>query len=188
MNIKKTAFVIILTIITAGAAYFIGVEASQYYHEEKIIENRTQWTEQILEQMPDLRIGDKLPDFQFENLDFESVSLSSVIKGKTVLAIIDPNCHSCIEDIEILIKTAKTDEAFSRFVFISSGNPRYLMDLRDEYNLKSPILYDHERMLMNQFQIKMFPFHIVINKDMIIEEVIAGKMVEDDIIRFSGGM
>lgn len=181
---KRIFYGIILTIVVVSVAYIAGTEAGEYFQEKKISQTTEQVkkdiTESILSQMNDLKIGDKLPDYSFETLAFEPIMLSSLIHDKTILFFIQPDCPSCIYDIAKLSSFVKTQRDASRFIIISSGNPRHLMDLRDDYSLTSTILYDHERGYSSIFGIFTYPFHIVIDKDMRVLEIIASPLEDSD--------
>ncbi len=182
MSIKKILFGVIISVLIVSVAYVVGTEAGEYFQKQKRLEKRSGNTQSILSQMNDLKVGDKLQDYAFENLKFESVMLRPLVQQKTILFFIEPNCPACIEDMERLSTLVKTQQGASRFIIISSGNPRHLMDLRDDYALKSPILYDHERGYSSIFGVFTYPFHIVIDKEMRVIEVIASQLEDEDIL------
>ncbi len=180
---KKILLGIVFSALIVSVAYVVGTEAGNYFQKQKRLGGREQSLENILSEMNDLKVGDKLPDFAFENLAFESVMLRPLVQDTTILSFIQPGCPSCIQDMERLSSIVKTKESASRFIIISSGNPRHLMDLRDDYSLLSPILYDHEKGYSSIFSVFTYPFHIVIDKEMQVLEIIASQLEVEDINR-----
>ena len=172
---------IITTVFTISVAYFIGEKAGGYYQQTVRISKRAEHSASILAQMHDLKVGDKIPDFVFDNLSFESIMLRPLIKAKTILFFIEPECDACKQDIKLLTSILMNKEEASHFIIVSSGNPRLLIDIHNEYNILSPILYDHESRYSSIFGVFTYPFHIVIDKDKIVEKIITTPLEEEDI-------
>lgn len=181
MKLFKRFLGFVIAIVIVAIAFIIGIEAGKYYQKQKLISQRNANRESILSQMHDLKIGKSLPNYSFEDLSFQPVKLQSLVKQKTILMFIEPDCPSCIEDIERLSKNFQTEYINSHIIIISDGNPRQLMDLRDEYNLRMPILYDHNSRYTSIFGIFTYPFHIVTNKNLVVCNIITGQLVEEDI-------
>lgn len=167
----------VVVIITIAVAYVVGVNAGKLFSQKR----RAEVHRSIVEKMDDMKIGDKLPDWTFENLTFQPERLSDHLYGKTLLIFVQPNCPGCLEDIERL-SSIVTDSLLSRkVVFISGDNPRELMDLRDDFKLQSTILYDHERAYSWQLGVSTFPFHIVVGPDLVIERIIPATLIAEEI-------
>ena len=181
MKIYKYLFGFVVAIATVTLAYYAGVEASNYFQKQNILNQRNSNNKSILSQMNDLKIGDTTPNYSFEDLSFQPIMLQPLVSKKTVLIFIEPDCPSCVEDIERLSKIIQDESDASHFIIISSGNPRHLIDLRNEYNLSMPILYDHDRGYSSIFGVFTYPFHIVIDESMQVLDIITGPLVENDI-------
>ncbi len=169
------AAVIVLAVFIGG---FIGKQISAHRAELK----KEADTKAVLARMQTIKVGDTIPDHELELLDGTRVMLSDFIgAGKTALVFFSPTCHTCFEEIERLVTNVKTPEDFQHFVFISSENPRLLVEVRDSYNLLSPVLYDHRRKFSVQFAIESFPFNIIINNNRQIEHIVVGELGDKDI-------
>lgn len=183
MSWKKAGllFVVITTVI--ALAYVIGVEGAQYYSKHKNTKKRQIRREQILEKS-NLEINGQLPDFSFEDLSFNEVKLSTLISDNTIIFFISPDCHSCLEDIDNLQKTISGNKVWEQFIFISSGNPRKLIDLFNEDN-RLQVLYDHEGFYYQMVGISTYPTHVFIDAEMKILDLIPGPLSKNDLLSFT---
>lgn len=180
MSFKKSGLVVLLILLVSTLAYIIGVEGAQYYSQSQRQKKKKLLTEQILEKS-NLEINGQLPDFSFEDLSFNEARLSSLVSDNTIIFFISPDCHSCLEDIEHLQKTITDDNIWHHFIFISSGNPRKLIDLYKEDN-RLQILYDHKGFYYQMVGIETYPTHVIIDKHMTILDLIPGSLSENDIV------
>lgn len=182
MSFKKAGLVVLLIVSVVSLAYIIGVEGAQYYSKIKSKEKREIRKEQILKKS-NLELGGQLPDYGFEDLAFKEVKLSTLISGNTIIFFISPDCHSCLEDIEHLQKTITDKDIWNHFIFISSGNPRKLIDLFNEDN-RLQILYDHEGFYYQMVGIETYPTHVLIDDQMKIKNLIPGPLSDTDYKEF----
>lgn len=182
MSFKKAGLVVLLVTAVVSLAYIIGVEGAQYYSKSQKYQKKKLLTEQILEKS-NLEINGQLPDFSFEDLSFNEVKLSTLISDNSIIFFISPDCHSCLEDIEHLQKTITDDNIWNRFIFISSGNPRKLIDLYNEDN-RLQILYDHEGFYYQMVGIETYPTHVLIDAQMRIKNLIPGPLSDTDYKKF----
>lgn len=142
-SIKKLILSILVTVVSIGAAVFLGVQAGNLYSTHKAKERRNTITKAVVKQMKTIDIGDSLPDYVFEDLERKPVRLSEIINNYTLVTFVNPTCPSCIYQIEDFSATVPTDLQRKHFVLISPNNPRFLEDVRDKYHLNTNILYDH---------------------------------------------
>ncbi|KAA3636230.1 MAG: hypothetical protein DWP97_03150 [Calditrichaeota bacterium] len=182
MSIRKVTLVTFTTILVISIAYFVGIKAGTYFKEKELFSNRKQNTRHILAKMDNLKIGITIPNYTFEDLSFQLVELQTIItQSKTMLIFIEPSCHTCIEDLERLSKIIESEDDAAHFIIISSGNPRHLMDIRANLDIKIPILYDHEQGYSSIFGVFTFPFHIVIDEKRIVKNIISGQLTDKEI-------
>ena len=137
-------------------------------------------TAQIAVQMDELNIGDTLKDHLFENLSGDSVMLKSLFHEKSVLIVVQPECPSCHHEIQELAKAIQSEEDAKYFAIISSDNPRILAEMQETYNVTVPVLYDHRRVYLSQYNIFTFPFNITIDKNGVVLDMMAGSMLAED--------
>jgi hypothetical protein len=74
----------------------------------------------------------------------------------------------------------KPSDAFRLFL-ISSASPLQLLDFRAEYDITSPILYDHKDAFSSMFKIFAYLLNMIVNGNLQIEEVIPTQLSEDNI-------
>ena len=185
MHYKKHIVAFCAILLTAITAYGLGVLYTETVFKPKKLKSRAILTNAIKQKIG-LEIGDTIVDSDFETLDFKKIRLGDVLQDTTLLIFFEPECYVCIEDIENLIDS-HSNSIVKNVIFISSGNPRLIMDIRDDYDLKYTILYDHEGYYTSNLGITSYPFHLVVNNKYTISEIIAGKLISDDIKRIFPG-
>lgn len=181
MSIKKTLSGIIITIIVVSIAYIVGTEARNYFQSKKISVSREKMNNSPIMKLNDLKIGDRLLNEKFEDLFYNPITLTENIHGKTIITFMSPTCNSCLEDIKFIYENIPDSNYYKRFVYISYGNPRQLIDIQKKYNVKSPILYDHNGKYCSQFDVRAFPLHLLVDSNLIVLDIYAGSITEDDI-------
>lgn len=192
-RMPRPLFYTITILLTVACAIMLGVGASGLWAElrrSEYMQNRELKTESLLQQMHDLRVGDKLPDHIFEDLGRNPVRLTEVIDGRSVITFILPDCPACSEQIEELQGVVKSRSDIRHFVFLSSSNPRLLEDEWNEIGGNLTVLYDHKSVYQSMFGVFSFPFNIVINEKGVIEQLISGNMLSEEfaeIIRTNQG-
>lgn len=140
-------------------------------------------TQAVLRRMSTLRIGSRLADAELFALDGTQTRLSSLVKGrdKVWIELIEPNCEACLQNISLLRTQLRDTADGEHFLFISGCQPEYLNDLREMAKLPSEFLIDQDRQWIGQYSINAFPFHILVNEDLVIEDIAIGLMSEERI-------
>ncbi len=181
MSTKKILSGIVISIIVVSAAYVAGTEARNYFQTKKVQEAREKISKSPVMKLNDLKVGDKLPDGIFDDLSFQSTTLAEYVNGKTIITFMSPTCNSCLEDIEFIYENVPNSNYYNKFVYISYGNPRLLLDIKNEYNVQSPILYDHNAKYSSQFDVTIFPLHMLVDENLTVLDIYAGSITENDI-------
>ncbi len=181
MSTKKIIISIVMILIVVSVAYIAGIEARSYFQEKQTQARRDKFSSSPAMKLNDLKVGDKLPDGIFEDLQFNKISLVENIRGTTIITFMSPNCNSCLEDIQFIYKSVSDTNYYNKFVYISYGNPRQLLDIQNEFNVKSPILYDHNGKYSSQFDVAIFPLHLLVDKNLTVLDIYAGSITENDI-------
>ena len=167
------AGVVIASILgTIAANWFSGKQ-----HEDRMETLRQETLAKIAHLCP----GFVVPDAQLETLQFEPTLLSDYVRDGTVLAFIEPGCEACMEEMSLLGQTLVDSSSFAKIVFISAGNPRELMDIAKDHATSSTILYDHKRAYCSELGIITFPFHLVVDSNLVVKEAIRGRLGEERI-------
>lgn len=143
--------------------------------------NRIESTRVVLQHMGTIETGQRLADFEFEDLKGKTVRLAETISRATWICVIDANCESCVEDINWLTQSVPDSLLISRFVILSRSNPRFLEDIKHETGLGSVFLYDHRGAWCRQYNIFTFPFHILVDANLIVLSVVSGNLTADDL-------
>ena len=136
---------ILISVLIVAVAVFIGARAGRYFGEKQKLNEKKEFSEQILAKMQHLNIGDTLPNHKFEVIGGDSVWLIDLLSKKCVLTLVLPGCHDCLLEAQEL-KAAISDSNDARhFIFATWENPRTFEDMKNETGLQSAFLYDHKR-------------------------------------------
>jgi len=131
-----------------------------------------------------LEVGDTLRDYVFEDIDRNPLRLSDLTSKITLLVFFQPDCSGCEMEIEDLNRTLRDSLDSRYFLFISPGNPRLIEDMKRDYHLHAPVLYDHRAAFTyGMYRIAAYPYNVVIDKDMVVKDIILGSLPEDELAR-----
>ena len=175
---------VILIILAGGLAYFAGNSLGDFLSKKKtadFLTNREQKTENILKEHVQLGVGDTLPDYAFETLDFDTVTFSECLSDNSILVAVHPSCKTCIEELSLISTIQIEHDKVGPFIFISSANPRLVQDLRDSLQLGNLFLYDHRGKFLSHFGIDIYPMVLKIDSNRQITEVILGSLLPEEI-------
>jgi len=171
---KRASLFVLAIIVTIGVAYVLGVAAAGIVQKYRMKKYRAEKTEEILEQMGSgLTIGGALPDVDLEQLDGTPIKLSQAVAGKALIGFVSPDCGACKIAMERISETV-TEPDRDEFVLISDADPMTLAYLRDSLNLHCQLLYDRDGNYKLQLGVFTFPFNLVVSKQLVIEDIIAG--------------
>lgn len=131
-------------------------------------------TTSLLNQMRSIAIGDTLSDAIIEDLKGSKVWPSNFVKKRTWIGVIEPGCDACDNTIQDLKSNVSPSQLESCFLFISAANPRVLQDLRDQEGVLAPILYDHRRQWLHSINLTTFPFFLLVDSTLRIQQAVAG--------------
>lgn len=178
---------LVWTLFIAGSLALGGVggllvsSAINESRSTKIQAKRQRLQSAILLTMQSLKVGDTLLDHTFETLNLKNVALSELIDGTTLISIMDPDCHSCLEELATVSSIAGGDFLRDRLVLISEANPRLLAEVRDSLDLPSPILYDHRGQWIQHYRVTSFPFNLIVDSDLVIRQIVATQLTEEEV-------
>ncbi len=171
-----------------GAAAGFGIkEVLEAKRVEDYQRSRAEMTRTRLANAGAVNIGDTLIDHVFEDLNQNRVRLSDLVSGVTLISVVAPTCGSCSDQILLISQLASNGPESGLFVFISSANPRYLQEMQAETGLSSPLLYDHRKEWITNYQITDFPFNIIVDENLVIQDIILGGILEQELATIIGG-
>lgn len=173
-----------VVLFTVALAYVLGSQTGNLLADKKERDARfvrTLQTEELLDRMGTIQVGNTLPDHTFQGLDRQFYRLSSLMQDHTLISVFDYHCDNCLAELEQYKKAVHDSGQAKHIILISGSNPLQLIELRDTYNIPFTILYDEDRMFLTNHNITTFPFNIVVNGSMQIEQIAAGSLIEDEI-------
>jgi len=122
------------------------------------------------------KVGNLAPDFQLNNLDGESVSLSD-LRGKPVLINFWATwCPYCVDEMPYIQEVY--DEWLSKGLVVLAINkgesPSKVEEFVKDYDLSFPVLLDVKGDVANKYNIRPLPTTFFIDKDGIIRDIRIG--------------
>jgi peroxiredoxin len=184
MSIRRAFGIFLLAAVTVCLAYVLGSQAGSLMvskKERNSMHAREIQTKEILAHMQTIDVGDTLPDHTFVDLDMDSLRLSDVVCDRSVITVFDYHCSTCFAEIEEMNRAARDSVDFKYFTLVSSTNPLYLVELQEVHNIQCRIIYDKNRRYLDGLNISIYPFNIIVNKDMEIQRIVAGILTQEEL-------
>ena len=122
------------------------------------------------------QVGDLAPDFQFNSLEGQTISLSD-LKGKPVLINFwATRCPPCVSEMPYLQEIYNEwSETGLMLLAINIGeSPTKVKEFLQGHNLSLPVLLDTKQLIASKYEIGAIPTTFFIDKDGIIQERIIG--------------
>ncbi len=172
-NSKRIPIAILVILAVAAAGYVIGSQGAKWVRDRKAEQYRAESTAAAVAQMNDtLRVGNQLPDNEFHNLRGGTSKLSDLVGKGAVIAYLRSSCGKCRQEMQQLARGVQ-GERQSRVIILSDSDPQSILDLADELKLTCPLLLDYKSQYRKRLGIWVFPFNIIVNDSMVIENMIA---------------
>ncbi len=125
---------------------------------------------------PTPEVGKPAPDFELQNLDGQSISLSD-LQGKPILlnfwAIWCPPCRSEMPYMQE-IHEEWSDKGLVLLAIDIGEGPSQIKEFLDANNLSLPVLLDSDKSVAQKYNISNIPTTFFIDKDGIIQEKVIG--------------
>lgn len=118
------------------------------------------------------RVGEPAPDFQLQNLNEQSVSISE-LRGKPVLLNFWATwCPPCRAEMPYLqqIYEEWTEKGLVLLTINIGESPSKVEDFMQSYNLSLPVLLDTKKVVAQMYNITGIPTSFFIDKNGIIQE------------------
>jgi peroxiredoxin len=170
-------------VVAVSLAWILGTQAGHLVRKEKSKSfefTRGVQSEQLLEQMRLLRIGDTIPDHVFYQLDNSPVWLRDIIKDNTVITFFDPACEPCIKEIEGLAGVLATDRGRRGIILISTSDFDGLNAFKQQFNFPGTILRDFGAAYSSSIDVKGFPLNLVVDSRRVLKRVYYGGISVDE--------
>jgi peroxiredoxin len=186
-RIRSKLLLILGGVALIGLAYLLGGQAAGWAEDWELTSNRDKYrakaaeqTAAVLRKMGTIKVGVKLSNFAFEDIDGNFHMLSNIVTDQTLITYIKPDCDACLVELERLRSVADGPEDYARVILISTANPLHLQRLREDYGLECLILYDEERLFGASLKIQSFPFNLVVDSALQILEIHANPLLKSD--------
>lgn len=180
-KIQRVSLFIVAVIVTVGVAYILGVAAAGVVQKYRAGKFKAEKRAEILKQMGSgLEVGITLPDADLQDLDGNPIKLSQAVVSRSMVAFISPDCGACKIALDRINKTVAVEDQ-ADFILISSSNLMELNTLRDSLDLHCTILYDPDAAYQLSLGVFSYPFSLIVDQSLVIEDIIVGAPNEDEI-------
>ena len=118
-------------------------------------------------------VGNLAPDFQLDNLEGESVSLSD-FRGKPVMLNFWATwCHPCVSEMPDIQSVYEEQSAEGLVILLVNmgGTSPQVKEFLQNHNLSLPVLLDTTQAIAQKYNIRWIPTTFFIDKDGIIQAV-----------------
>ncbi|MBD3403568.1 hypothetical protein GF420_11780 [candidate division GN15 bacterium] len=94
-----------------------------------------------------------------------------------------PTCESCLDEMLYIRDQIDNPEDYRHLVFITSANPRFMRDIKEETGLTAAFLYDHRAEYLSRYDVQAFPFNIIIDSSMVVLDIFGGGLTQTDLAK-----
>jgi peroxiredoxin len=175
MTVKPLYFVPLLMLITL-ALVFNSCEAPKYYENatavseaKPLLDSLTAVKQPVVvapaenttsvSSLPSTSVDYLAPDFSLPTADQRQFSLSSFRGKKVLLVFLSTTCEACLKTMQCLLPVyaAWPKDEFEMVFVISGGQFDDVQKWIDLYHVECPVLLDSDGIVLNQYQVKMYP-------------------------------
>ena len=125
---------------------------------------------------PIAAVGNAAPDFQLQNLDGQSITLSD-LKGKPVLINFWATwCGPCVSEMPYIqeIHEEWSGKGLAMLAVNVGDSPSEVEHFLQNHNLSLPVLLDTKKVVAQKYNIRAFPTTFFLDKDGIIQVKVIG--------------
>lgn len=139
--------------------YFRQVERNSTFSEHsKIAAN-------YIIKLQKLSYGSKAPDIEMVDLDGQKVNLQNQDGRFTLLSFMKNDCNSCISYISMLDDIRQMFKGKLQNISLVKGSPSSIALFMDERDYEWPVLGVDNILLLEEYDVKVFPTYVLINPD-----------------------
>jgi peroxiredoxin len=180
-DVRSLALLLGIFVAACAVAIIVGRSAGEQLAERIFKNQRSSQTEAILKHMGTVSVGDTLPDPMLQDLRGNQVGLKSKLNRRIMVVFFDLDCHTCIDELILIRGTLRNQDAWNRFLFVSSTDTAELARLPEKHGILGCILYDPGRTAEEALGIETFPFNILVGQNGYTESIVAGQLTTEDI-------
>lgn len=178
------AFAVI--VIMAVIGYALGSFGADWMRESKFQKERQNKKDFALARLERfVRVGNHLPDHEFHNINGGTSLLSDIIGPRKVIAYLRIGCGSCRLELEYFKEATTQCGNQSFFVIISDSDPEKLLEMRTEFSLTCPVLYDMGSAFKEKLGICVFPFNLIVDDSLKIRDMIVSYIRSDEFVEIN---
>lgn len=173
----------VLLALALGSA----IRAQRPSVDEARKEEQRRQTAEILEEMNTIAVGDRLPDHLLMDPEQNPLPLSEMVDRKTLIIFFEPSCGGCRYEMQELSRVLPKLPQSPPLVMISAADREQIEEVRFEFQFPHPILHDEDAALTQSLRILAYPFNVIVDENMVIRDVIAGALPEEELLAILQG-
>ncbi len=129
-----------------------------------------------------LGIGDLAPDFELQTLDGDTLKLSDLRGQIVILNFWASWCLPCLKEMPIFVESYAQhgDEGMTVFAVNIGEKTDVVRDFAEDFGMTFPVGLDTDETVMQGYQIFGLPTTFFINRQGVIDYVVAGALRESD--------
>jgi len=137
------------------------------------------------EPLEGLGIGDLAPDFEVQTLSGETLKLSDLRGQAVIFNFWATWCHPCRKEMPLFVETYEQNQADGLIILaINVGeDTAAVQDFVDDFGIEFPVGLDADQSLTKSYRIFGMPTTFFINRQGVIDYVVAGAIREPDLRR-----
>lgn len=143
-------------------------------------------TRDLLDRMGTIRVGDTLPNHEFQDSLTGAVRLSDLISGPTILSYFDPGCGACVADLLCLHDAGPALGATNRIVLLTTSSHVSVNEIQQRTGTQFRVVIDDEGRFAEQLNIHSTPFTVLVNSELRVERIIIGALTEGECEELAG--
>ncbi|UCG62069.1 MAG: redoxin domain-containing protein [Candidatus Zixiibacteriota bacterium] len=178
---RRRLYAVLAVILAVTVTYVVGAYVGDRYYHYRSSRAMNRVHAKAMADVEHLRPGFVLPDRQLDSYDGDPVMLSELVGTRAMLIFIMAGCRASLDEMTWLGETLSDTTSAANILFICAGQSETLTEILYRYDFTSALFYDQERDFSKELGISMYPFHIVVDSNLVIIAVIHNRLQEEDV-------
>jgi peroxiredoxin len=181
-KLRRAVIFVAAILATIAVAYILGVAAAGFVQKAREKKTRAEQTQVLLDKMGSgLGVGVTLPDAHLEDINGQLVDLSDIVCERSLVGFVSTGCGFCKIEVERFNELGPDPDQQQCLILISDAPPADLLAFREENKIQCQLYYDPDGTFQAALGVFTFPFNMIVDQNLTIQEIIAGTPEEEQI-------
>jgi len=188
IRVRQLALFAAAAVVVVVAAYGIGKVTAGYFNDDAArlyLSARAYATDELVARMNTIVVGGQIPDHAFLLMNGDTVQLSRLLSTRTLLIFLDPTCPMCLGQAEMVTRLAQTAEERRHFLFLTNADEMQTRQVQADLGVTCQILRDADGSFHHALNIHSSPFGVLVNSNRVIERIVTGELLENEITQIA---